>query len=134
MKLSDVIIQYRLDHGLSQRQFSQLCGLSNGYISMLENNLNPKTKQPITPSLPQLEKVSRALGISLSELFDIVDDMPVSLTREAPSSSMTALLPAEADALRSFRQLDSQDQGRALGYMERLLEEPKYQRKAGGAV
>jgi transcriptional regulator with XRE-family HTH domain len=41
MTLKDLIIEYRNDHGLSQRQFATACGLSNGYISMLEKEMNP---------------------------------------------------------------------------------------------
>ena len=52
MTLSDLVQEYRREHGLSQRQFASICGLSNGYISMLERNVNPKTGQPVTPSLP----------------------------------------------------------------------------------
>ena len=49
MTLSDLVQEYRREHGLSQRQFASICGLSNGYISMLERNVNPKTGQPVTP-------------------------------------------------------------------------------------
>lgn len=51
MTLKDLIIEYRNDHGLSQRQFATACGLSNGYISMLEKEMNPNTKLPVTPTL-----------------------------------------------------------------------------------
>ena len=58
MTLSDLVQEYRREHGLSQRQFASICGLSNGYISMLERNVNPKTGQPVTPSLPALKKIA----------------------------------------------------------------------------
>ena len=57
MTLKDLIIEYRNDHGLSQRQFATACGLSNGYISMLEKGMNPNTKLPVTPTLPKLNAV-----------------------------------------------------------------------------
>ncbi len=62
MTLSDFVKEYRKEHDLSQRQFAAICGLSNGYISMLERNLNPKTGLPLTPSLPALKKISTAMG------------------------------------------------------------------------
>ena len=62
MNLSELIISY-----------------SNGYISMLEKNENPKTKQPITPTLPKLDKLAKGMNISINELFDIVDDIYISL-------------------------------------------------------
>lgn len=36
MTLGEFIRKYRSEHDLSQRQFALKCGLSNGYISMLE--------------------------------------------------------------------------------------------------
>ena len=79
MTLSDFVKEYRKVHDLSQRQFAAICGLSNGYISMLERNLNPKTGLPLTPSLPALKKISTAMGMSLGDLLTAVDDMPIDL-------------------------------------------------------
>ena len=71
MKLSEIIIAYRKARGLSQRQFAKECDLSNGYISMLENELNPKTREPVQPSIPVLKKIANGMGISLSEILSI---------------------------------------------------------------
>lgn len=79
MTLGELIQQYRAEHGISQRQFAIACDLSNGYISMLERGENPKTKQPVTPTLPAMQKIAQGMGISLTELFVRVDDMPVDL-------------------------------------------------------
>ena len=57
--LRDVIKSYRQENNLSQRQFAINCSLSNGYISLLEKGINPKTKQPVTPTLPALKKTGR---------------------------------------------------------------------------
>ena len=61
MTLKDLIAEYRNEHGLSQRQFATACGLSNGYISMLEKGLNPNTKLPVTPSLPKLKQLASGM-------------------------------------------------------------------------
>lgn len=79
MKLSDLIIEHRNTHGLSQRQFAQHCGLSNGYISMLEKGMNPATQKPVTPTIPQLKKLAKGMGITISELLSRADDMPIDL-------------------------------------------------------
>ena len=79
--LSDLILEYRTSHTMSQRQFALVCGLSNGYISMLEKNTNPNTGVSITPTIPALQKISKGLGISLNELFALVDDIPVDLLK-----------------------------------------------------
>lgn len=86
MTLRELITQYRSEHGLSQRQFAMQCSLSNGYISMLERGLNPKTQLPLTPTLPALKKLATGMGISLSELISVADDMPVSLVSDEPEN------------------------------------------------
>ena len=57
MNLGEYVVKYRTAHGLSQRKFAEECGLSNGYISMIEKSLNPQTGTKITPSLPALKKL-----------------------------------------------------------------------------
>lgn len=79
MKLGDLIKEYRFSHELSQRQFALQCGLSNGYISILEKGVNPKTDKPVTPTIPQLRKLADGMGITLSEMMEQVDDMPIDL-------------------------------------------------------
>ena len=49
---------------------------------MLERNVNPKTGQPVTPSLPALKKIADGMGITLTDLFTRTDDIPVDLLTE----------------------------------------------------
>lgn len=79
MKLGDLIKDYRSSHGLSQRQFALQCGLSNGYISILEKGVNPNTDKPVTPTIPQLRKLAGGMGLTVTELLERVDDMPIDL-------------------------------------------------------
>ncbi len=83
MTLSELIISYRKQNDLSQRRFADICGLSNGYISMLERGENPKTKQPITPTLPHLKKLAKGMGMTVNELFSKVEDINISLKAES---------------------------------------------------
>ena len=95
MKLGDLIREYRESHNLSQRQFAALCDLSNGYISILEKGVNPNTNKPVTPTLPQLKKLAEGLHLTLSELFERVDDMPVDLATNIiplPAMNKTPLI------------------------------------------
>ena len=85
MTLSELLVQYRLSHDLSQRQLAVRCGVSNGYISMLERNLNPSTGDPVVPSLPTLKKIASGMGMTLDALFAAVDDMPISLDADSVS-------------------------------------------------
>lgn len=83
MKLGDLIREYRENHSFSQRQFAANCGLSNGYISMLEKGENPKTGKPVTPNLQQLKKLADGMGMTMMDMLERVDDMPVDIATEA---------------------------------------------------
>lgn len=83
MTLQEKIISFREEHHLSQRQFSAMANLSNSYLSIIENNYNPKTgKEPII-SLLTIKKLAGAMGLSLQELTDIIDSQEVADYDEA---------------------------------------------------
>lgn len=108
MTVGDIIKEYRINHGLSQRQFAIKCNLSNGYISMLEKGVNPKTQQPIMPSITLLKTIADAMNISLNELLTQADDMPVNLS--ADLDAFTKNTPAsikEAERVTEFIELFS---------------------------
>lgn len=85
MKLGDLIREYREQHDISQRQFAEKCDLSNGYISILEKGANPNTGKPVTPTIPQLKKLSLGLGMTMMEMLESVDDMPIDITGGIPN-------------------------------------------------
>lgn len=86
MKLGQIIQEYRREHDLSQRQFAEKCGsVTNGYISMLENERNPATGKPIIPSLDKLKAIASAMQMPLQKLLDDADDLDVSI-EAAPSN------------------------------------------------
>lgn len=89
MTLGTLVEVFRKEHDLSQRQFAMRCGLSNGYISMLEKNNNPKTGLPVTPSLTALKKIAQGMNMSLDELLAVAEDMPVDM----PGSGVKGLMP-----------------------------------------
>lgn len=82
MKLSELIINYRAEHDLSQRQFAAECGLSNGYISMIERENNPKTKEKVVPTLVALQKLAKGMHMTLTDLLVTIDDMPIKIIAE----------------------------------------------------
>ena len=80
MKLSEIVRKYRADHDLSQREFAKRCGLSNSYISFIENEHNPRTGKPIVPTLEQYQKIATGMGLTVHQLFERLDeDSPVDL-------------------------------------------------------
>ena len=74
MTIGEIIKEYRTKYNITMDDFAQMCGLSKGYISMLEKNENPRTKLPIMPTTKTLQAVSVALNISVSELMDKLGD------------------------------------------------------------
>lgn len=80
MKLNELIIDYRKRMNISQREFSRKCNLSNTYISFIENEKNPKTGNPIVPTLEQYKKIATGMDITVHQLFELLDaDAPVDL-------------------------------------------------------
>ena len=123
MTLKDLIIEYRNDHGLSQRQFATACGLSNGYISMLEKEMNPNTKLPVTPTLPKLKQLASGMGMSLTDLLVKVDDMPVELILDdADSKKLVPEIEDELDAeiMKVVSGLTPEKKQQALSYIQFL--------------
>lgn len=89
MKLSNVIIDYRNRMQISQREFARRCGLSNSYISFIENEYNPRTGKPIVPTLEQYQKIASCMDMTLHHLFEILDeDSPVDLHSSSKPSSI----------------------------------------------
>ena len=85
MTLGDIVIKYREDHQLSQRQFAMKCGISNGYISMIEKNENPATGKPPELSLPKIKAIAAAMGLTADELMRMADgDTLISLKPDQP--------------------------------------------------
>lgn len=88
MTLGEIILQYRTEHGMSQRQFADLCkGVSNGYISMVEQGRNPSTGKPVVPSIEKLKLFADAMQMSLHDLLEQADDMPVDVSGDRPLPS-----------------------------------------------
>lgn len=58
--------QLREDNGFQQYEFATYCGVSEAYYGRLERG-------EYSPTLKMLEKISRALGINISELVKDID-------------------------------------------------------------
>ena len=74
MDLKDIIIKYREENRISQREFARRCGLSNAQISILEYGKNKQTGRKPTPDIITMKKISEGMGISLQSLFEMVGD------------------------------------------------------------
>lgn len=112
MKIGELVKSYREKNNISQRQFARMCGVSNGYVSMLEEGRNPRTNEPIVPSLSTLQKISNAIGLTINDLFEMIDDTPIiinaSVNKSTPHESN--LTEDEQFLLNLFRQIPPERQ------------------------
>lgn len=124
MTLAELISDYRAKHNLSQRQMGAQCGLSTGYISLIEKEVNPQTGKPMVPTLTVLNKIAKGLGITIDELIATCDDMPVDM-REKPTLVDEGGLvePLDVEIATLILQLSPEKKRMAVSYLQYLLEQ-----------
>lgn len=69
-KFGKAIRQIRSERHISQEEFADLCGMHRSYMSDVELG-----KRNI--SLENIGKISQAFGLTVSQLFLIVDDLTI---------------------------------------------------------
>ena len=69
VQLSQRIRMLRIQRGYTLEQVSEMTGLTRGVLSKVENFR-------VTPSIATISKIATAFGLSMSELFDGLDDRP----------------------------------------------------------
>lgn len=74
MDLKDIIIRFREENRISQREFARRCGLSNAQISILEYGKNKQTGRKPTPDIITMKKLADGMGIPLQSLFEMIGD------------------------------------------------------------
>ena len=73
MTLGDIVKNFRIENNISMEEFSKRTSLSKGYISMLENNTNPRNNKPIAPTLPTLKKIANGMNLDIDNLLKTLD-------------------------------------------------------------
>lgn len=79
MNIGEIIRQYCFDHNMSFRSFAEKAGVTSGYISMLTLGKNSSGRKPITPSIETYKKLAAAMGMSIDELFQKLDNPPINI-------------------------------------------------------
>jgi transcriptional regulator with XRE-family HTH domain len=92
--LGEIIRQQRELAELSMRQFAQLAGISNPYLSQIERGLR-------APSRQVLDGIASALKVSADALYEQAG-MPVPGSEEPPADAVIEAI--EEDPLLSARQ------------------------------
>lgn len=73
LKLGEIISRFRTDNGLSIQQFADRCGLEADLVTILEKGRNPLSGRPVAPSKDTIKKLCAGMGISVHDLFSIMD-------------------------------------------------------------
>lgn len=117
MTIGEIIKEYRKKNNLSQREFANRCGLSNGSISLMEKGINPKTNEPIIPSLPTLNTLAKGMGMTIDELLERMGDTEVSLSRTSDRRQNTRT----AEFVKLFNLLNSEQQKLIIAQIRGIL-------------
>lgn len=100
MTLGDILKKYREENHMSMDEFSRRSTLSKGYISMLENNINPRSSKPIAPTLPTIKKAAYGMNTDVDVILKLLNDgQELSLAEDANTMS-------EYDLIKKYRSLD----------------------------
>lgn len=125
MKLSNIITDYRNQEQISQREFARRCGLSNSYISFIENEYNPRTGKPIVPTLEQYHKIASGMGLTVHQLFERLDeDSPVDL-HVSYASRVPVIVPNSEEFLKIAQAMSPDDYETVMKIFEKTYQKLK---------
>ena len=130
MTLAEFVKKYRAEHDLSQRQFAKKCGVSNGYISIIENEMHYKTGRKMDISIGKMKLLADGMGMSLHDLLTSIDDMQVSLDySDAISSADKTATPSfneeMAELIHLFSRVPEERKGLVLEMIRAALKSLK---------
>ena len=108
MDLKDILIKYREDNKISQRELARRSGLSNAQISILEYGINKQTGRKPTPDIITMKKLADGMGMSLQSLFDMIGNSEfVSLNTR--KDNYPIVIPNTDRFLRIMASMEPQD-------------------------
>lgn len=113
MLLKELIGQYVEDNRISYRAFAKKCGLSPAYLSMITTGNNPSTGKPPVVSYQKLLKIAAGMDMSIHQLMQEVDDMPVDISTGEPEAQENELWELREELRRNpdMRMLFSASKG-----------------------
>lgn len=119
MSIGRIINEYRRDNKMSMQEFADKCGLSKGYISMLERGKHPQNNREIIPSIETIMKISRAMGLTIEELLGDADPVIIDISHSEPETDYVAS-DEEQSIIEVLRSLNDEGQHRVLEYVQAL--------------
>lgn len=125
MTLGDLVKKYREDNNISMDAFSKKSNLSKGYISMLENNINPRNNKPIAPTLPTIKKIAHGMNMELDTLLkSLSSEQKISLELKEKEDIIRD--NEHSSILVYYNQLNEEGKKEAAKRVEELTYLPKY--------
>lgn len=73
MYIGEIIKEYRINNGLSQRAFASRTDLSPSYINTLEKVYNPKNGKPYSVTTDVATEIAKAMNMSIEELLSKIN-------------------------------------------------------------
>jgi transcriptional regulator with XRE-family HTH domain len=73
MTLSEIVKNYRNINHLSMQEFADRCGLSKGYISMLEKGQHPQNARKLVPTIETLAKIAKGMNTDIDTFISALD-------------------------------------------------------------
>lgn len=132
MKLSKILIEYRQSLQISQRELARRCGLSNSYISFIENEFNPRTGKPIVPTIEQYQNLAAGMGLTVQQLFEQLDeDSPVDLRVSVLPDDLSE---TEQRLISAYRLASDEIRDAALAMLESSAEKAQKTPASGSAI
>lgn len=126
MTIGEIIKKYCSEHGMSYQQFAQASKVSKGYISMLINGRNPRTGKPMKPTIETYNNIAEAMNMTVDQLFEIMDDAPVSFFKSKAKISVPPYRGGLADRL--LEGVLSEEDDQLLRELEAIRRDPERQR------
>lgn len=102
MRIADIVSKYRENNRYSQRAFAEKCGLSNGYISIIEKNMHPSTGKPPVFTYQTLKKLAFGLDMSVNDLVAMADDMDIDVSEsQQPGGTEIVMVNKPSDSMET---------------------------------
>ena len=126
MSLEDILRQYREAENLSMQEFADRCGLSKGYISMLEKGHHPQNSRALVPSLNTIKALANGMNMTVDSLLSAMDgDTLVSINNPAPVRDEFELTYNEQQLIRDYRKSSPEIREAAAAMLKRSAERSK---------
>lgn len=86
---------------------------------MLERGENPKTHQPITPTIQALIKLADGMGMTLTDLFTTIDDMPVDIgAKKTATANGVGLSKIKRKAINLIEHMTDEECEKLVSFIE----------------